>query len=392
MQGPLSIMNEGVAATARGGFFFNSRSQVIETGPDLRVLARSGPNFVPPDLYAKGYHHCGDADYLASRNLLLMPCSCYPRKTPPPFIAFMNATSFAFTGDVAFIADQGDVPWVAADKATGFVYTSDYWTISSVLELDAALAPRRRIRLSRRVSEVQGGAVLNGTLYLSSNINDAVYAVDLQTGAVAVAIEQRGGDEMEGMAVVDLQHLGKGLLHFFENGSPKRMFHYVPVDSHDADADLRASINLPSRAPVSPGRNLPYLSKSPRISRTSSTRRAAVSRETEATAPRPRPRPRGAALSTTHSTAAPVLAELSPASPDSEPPISSRPRSVHDADVVARWLRPYLWSRPPMQITAHDGQHGSDAEYTADDIFEHARERRPKDRCKSCEMHRTRGA
>jgi hypothetical protein len=164
------------------------------------------------------------------------------------------------------------------------------------------------------------------------------------------------------------------------------------VDSHDADADLRASINLPSRAPVSPGRNLPYLSKSPRISRTSSTRRAAVSRETEATAPRPRPRPRGAALSTTHSTAAPVLAELSPASPDSEPPISSRPRSVHDADVVARWLRPYLWSRPPMQVTAHDGQHGSDTEYTADDIVEHARERRPKDRCKACEMHRTRGA
>ena len=36
-----------------------------------------------------------------------------------------------------------------------------------------------------------------------------------------------------------------------------------------------------------------------------------------------------------------------------------------------------------MQVTAHDGQHGSDTEYTTDDIVEHARERRPNDRCKS---------
>jgi hypothetical protein len=55
-----------------------------------------------------------------------MPCSCYPNKTPQPFIAFMDVATFKFTGEMAFIADQGDVPWVAADDSNGLIYTSDY--------------------------------------------------------------------------------------------------------------------------------------------------------------------------------------------------------------------------------------------------------------------------
>jgi hypothetical protein len=97
----------------------------------------------------------------------------------------------------------------------------------------------------------RGVQVLNGTLFLSSNTHDAIYSVDMHTGEVAVAIEQHGGAEMEGMTFLNLEPLGMGTLHFFENTSPKRMFHYRYAHAGSRDAAL-PDISAPSRPPAGP--------------------------------------------------------------------------------------------------------------------------------------------
>ena len=81
------------------------------------------------------------------------------------------------------------IPWCAVDEENGLFYTSQYNGADEILQYDLdTMEFIGALPLSETLNKLQGGAVYDGTLYLSADVSNSVtevvYAVDLLTGTV----------------------------------------------------------------------------------------------------------------------------------------------------------------------------------------------------------------
>jgi hypothetical protein len=195
-------------ARAEGGWLF-STNQALYVTEDVtleRVVENTAA--IPPDLMAQGFDHIGDADiadgvlyapleqgdYTRLRQLML--------EYDPATLEFVRAAEVA----------QAHNSWVSVDDGVAYSM-SDFDGDDVLLRYDAdSWATLEPLALSEAVARVQGGDVLDGFLWLSTDDPvDGIYRVDLTTGQVdRVGALSHPDGEGEGIDATDLP---SGQLH-----------------------------------------------------------------------------------------------------------------------------------------------------------------------------------
>lgn len=160
---------------------------------------------LPAAVSAKGYSHLGD-------------CSCYDGKLyaaceafffKDPAVMVFDAETLGFLEYHILPAEgqgNGHIPWLCVDNGT--IYYTQARDVDEIRMLDLSdFSCKGAVRLSRTVTKITGGDILDGVLYLSSNEGGRekiTYAVDLSTGETGVCFVRDTGSvftEAEGLAI-----------------------------------------------------------------------------------------------------------------------------------------------------------------------------------------------
>ncbi|MBR5410446.1 MAG: hypothetical protein IK104_07215 [Clostridia bacterium] len=171
---------------------------------------------LPADLVAKGYSHLGDCAYCDGK--LYAACEAFFFKDPAVMV--FDADTLGFLEYHVLPPEgqgNGHFPWLCVDNGT--VYYTQARAVDEVRMLDLAdFSYKGAIKLDRTLTQVTGGDIYGGTLYLSSNEGGGekvTYAVDLATGETTPDfVRQTGGalTEAEGLAVFPT---GTGALFYY---------------------------------------------------------------------------------------------------------------------------------------------------------------------------------
>lgn len=194
---------------------------------------------IPHDLRQEhGYNHLGDCTYY---NGFIYYAVEEPTFTKPAiFIYKLNVEDEKYSIKFdAFKVAPGlhHMPWVALDTSTQILYSSEYSNTSTLYKYDAiTLEFVGTLEISMTLDQVQGGAFYDkdGLLYVGANTKDTVYAINVTTGVVDIALVQ-GEDkeyEFEGLTFLDLRDVdgGRGVMHNTGNHwFPDRIMHAEPV-------------------------------------------------------------------------------------------------------------------------------------------------------------------
>lgn len=183
---------------------------------------------VPEDLMAKGYSHFGDGDYCDGK--LYIACEDF---------GFRNPAIFEYDAETLEYVDyhlipQGvlsdnHLPWCVVRN--GIVYISEFDDVSEIKMLNFSdFSYIGSIKLDKTLNSIQGGDILNNTLYLSSDDGDKekpTYAIDLSTGHVTTAFVRGTGNvntEAEGLAVYPMDN--GSLFHITDVGTSVKIRSY----------------------------------------------------------------------------------------------------------------------------------------------------------------------
>eukprot|EP01006_Ploeotia_vitrea_P016304 TRINITY_DN468_c0_g1_i1.p1 TRINITY_DN468_c0_g1~~TRINITY_DN468_c0_g1_i1.p1 ORF type:complete len:270 (-),score=15.01 TRINITY_DN468_c0_g1_i1:114-923(-) len=159
-------------------------------------------NPLPAELILGGYDHIGDIDY--HNGNLFAPIE--NKNFKEPLLAVYGAASLEL---VTFApTNQSHMPWVAGDWNTGLLYSSEFSTVNSLYVYDSkTLTFIRNLTLTSTLHDVQGGVVVDGYLYLTSNPpNPVVQRVELHNNrspagtVVKISNVPIAGPEAEGIA------------------------------------------------------------------------------------------------------------------------------------------------------------------------------------------------
>lgn len=204
----------------RRNFIVNSKDRIYIVSDDLQTVFAENDDAIPHDLRkGYGYNHLGDCQY--SQGLLYFPVEEPSYSQPAIFVYNISGSSNA----IEFSTYKAQpmmrhMPWIALDPASGVLYSSEFSDADELFAFDAqSLEFLRTVPLQATLQDVQGGAFYNGSLYVGVNAKDTIYAIDVTTGAVAVACEQASDElvpweyEFEGLTFMDLTHQGKGVMH-----------------------------------------------------------------------------------------------------------------------------------------------------------------------------------
>jgi len=197
--------SQGLTTDNKGNWWFSSRSSL------LRTTSKTGSEHVfklfplPKELVALKDNHIGDIDYADGK--IYAPVED-GSKYLHPYIVVYDAHKLTVDHFVSVPHDlQPDgVPWVAVDAANQRVYSSQYSNTTKINVYDmATLKPLGQIAMSRMINSIQGGKVLNGSLYMTADSEDgkshSIYKMNLTTGMV-LTVAQMPKDlvEVEGLS------------------------------------------------------------------------------------------------------------------------------------------------------------------------------------------------
>ncbi|MBN2010778.1 T9SS type A sorting domain-containing protein [candidate division KSB1 bacterium] len=221
-------------------WYFSAKDGLYKADANYNMLiAKDGSqNPIPDSLLAQDYHHIGDIAYYEGH--IYAPIEDYSYEKP--IIAIYDADSLNYTGYKAQVP-QAHFPWIAVDYQTGYFYSSEFSDVNELFiydpEQDFALIGT--LSLDTTVDRIQGGAILDGFVYLSCDNGDYVYSVGITTGAVQAIIQVWSLPEMEG---IEAYPLDSGLLHFVaEIGLSENMFyHYDKRLEYDIRMNMIASV------------------------------------------------------------------------------------------------------------------------------------------------------
>lgn len=122
---------------------------------------------------------------------------------------------------------ENGAPWCVADPDKGYLYTArrDHIVGINVFDIET-MEYIKTIPLQDSIHKVQGGEMYKGILYLSASRDEqAVFAVNLETGQVQKAFARNlyGSTEGEGMTILPTQD--GALFHILDIGSIRVVVH-----------------------------------------------------------------------------------------------------------------------------------------------------------------------
>ncbi|OAO89192.1 hypothetical protein AXX17_ATUG03440, partial [Arabidopsis thaliana] len=211
---------QGVA-TDGNAWIFNSQLGLLRTALDGQTVLARNATAIPLVIALKGGDHIGDISYYNGKIYAPIEDS---KNYQHPYIAIYDANTLKYTGksyELPLNLHPGGVPWVAVDAARGQVYTAA-WSHAAVLNV-FSLSDMHLIKtvpLTQSVDRIQGAEVYDGLLYASSdNSTQTVYAIDPDTGSVAVSFDRNlpSGTEAQGIAVLPASSNG-AILNILDYG------------------------------------------------------------------------------------------------------------------------------------------------------------------------------
>jgi hypothetical protein len=171
-------------------------AHVDETG----VVEDKTTPVIPPEWAAQGYNHVGDVDVVG--DVLYVPFERSDYQRGEQAMARYDARTFRFLD--ATPVHQHHNSFVAVDADAKIAYSTDWFDDDALLRYDLAhhWKPLPRLRLSRKLGRIQGGAIGGGSFFLSTDDDrNGVYGVDLRTGTTRfLGSTGHGAGEGEGIA------------------------------------------------------------------------------------------------------------------------------------------------------------------------------------------------
>lgn len=190
--------NQGIARSGAGWILSGTTAMAHATGTGA-VVSKVDPT-IPPEWAAQGYDHVGDVDVVGDTLYVPFEQGDYARDEQA--MARYDAATLRFRD--ATPVHQHHNSFVTVDPATRIAYSTDWFDDDALLRYDVAHGwkPLPRLKLSRKLGHIQGGAVGAGQFFLSTDDDrNGVYGVDLRTGAVRfLGSTGHGAGEGEGVA------------------------------------------------------------------------------------------------------------------------------------------------------------------------------------------------
>ena len=216
----LRVVNEGIAHDDKHWYFTNQHF-IYKTKQWPIEIELANYKAIGEELTHKSYNHIGDIDIIG--DLIIGGIEANEGNGA---LASWNTTDLSM---IKYrVTEQGDMPWVAIDKTTRRIY-SCAWNDQAQLqmydldtfEFIGTLPVNTDNNSPLLPKEIQGGAFYNGDLYLCTNIDDAIWKINIATGVVSFALSDPIFDkydyEMEGIDFWDLRDKGFGVMHVFGN-------------------------------------------------------------------------------------------------------------------------------------------------------------------------------
>lgn len=112
-------------------------------------------------------------------------------------VMLFDAETLEFTGKYYDVSNEyltDGIPWLAIDKESGILYTSQFNNVDKILKYNLEdMSYLGYLPISQKINRIQGGSVYEGKLYLSYDVahstNEQILAVDLESGNVSQEFE-----------------------------------------------------------------------------------------------------------------------------------------------------------------------------------------------------------
>jgi hypothetical protein len=202
------VYNQGIARTKNGWILSGTR--VLARLDDRLQNTRRVTDAIPDEWAARGYNHIGDVD--AAGRYVYAPYEQPDYERGEQAIARYDAKTLAFVDAVP--VPQHEASFVTVDPKTMIAYSMDRFGGDTLLRYDVrkrwkSLPP---VHMSQFVDRVQGGDVVGGAMWLSTDDDaNTIYRVTLPGGRVE-ALGNAGHVDGEGEGI-DATKLGRNHLH-----------------------------------------------------------------------------------------------------------------------------------------------------------------------------------
>ncbi len=196
-------------ARVDGGWIFSLNTALFRTDDQL-VETATVTTAIPSTYAQRGFNHVGDIDVVG--DVLYAPFEQPDYSRGTQVMAWYDAQTMTFEDAVDVAQHQNS--FVTVDPDTGIAYSMDKFGGRALLRYDTRRKWRRLapLAMSVKVNRVQGGDVVDGAVWLSTDdATDGVYRVDLRTGRV-VSLGSIGRVDGEGEGI-DATPLPRGDLH-----------------------------------------------------------------------------------------------------------------------------------------------------------------------------------
>lgn len=213
---PITYRGQGVT-TDGTSWYFSGTNALDKTNANFQTSQRTSSAIAaalanPSAAAPKGLNHIGDIDY--ANGLLYISLDSSRRdpvtggKYNTPVFAIYNASDLTYTGKAFALnpphGKQDIASWVAVDAKNGVGYGMAYDNATEIAVYNLSdWTFKKYIPLSQTIDQAQGGKVLDGWMYFSTdNDSKIIYRANLATGQVEVLgnLKIKGDQEVEGLS------------------------------------------------------------------------------------------------------------------------------------------------------------------------------------------------
>lgn len=202
------VYDQGIAR-AKGGWVVSGTRVLARVDDRLRDVNRV-TDAIPADWAARGFDHIGDIDVVG--RYVYAPYEQPDYERGEQAIARYDAKTLSFVDAVT--VPQHEASFITVDPKTMIAYSMDRFGGDALLRYDVRKGwkPLTPVRMSRFVDRVQGGDVVGGAVWLSTDDDaNGLYRVALPGGRVD-ALGNAGHVDGEGEGI-DATKLASGRLH-----------------------------------------------------------------------------------------------------------------------------------------------------------------------------------
>ncbi len=208
-------------------YYFSSNYFLIKTELDGETVIARNLMAIPLELQMLGCKHIGCITYYDGKIYAPIEDS---KVFEHLYIGVYDAETLKLIEyyPLPLELQENGAPWCVADPEKGYLYTArrDHIVDINVFDINT-MEFIKQIHLQDSVHKVQGGEMYEGILYLSvSREEQAVFAVNLETGQVQKAFARNLHEDSEGEGITILPTEDGALFHVLDIGAIYVVAHF----------------------------------------------------------------------------------------------------------------------------------------------------------------------